>query len=228
MRYDTLLVDNDNTLMDFDAAERQALTLTLTTYGLPTDAETVQTYHAINDACWKALERGETTQAKLKVDRFRLFLEAKSREDLPCEEVAAFYAEHLGDYADLLPGALHLVQTLHGKMKLVLVSNGISRIQRSRLARCPITPCLDEIIISEEIGVSKPDPRMIDIALERAGCADRSRAVLLGDSGSADIAAACAAGVDSIYLDRFGKPCGKETYRVTSVEEAEELLLTFC
>lgn len=225
MRYDTLLVDNDNTLMDFDAAERQALRLALETFGLPSDDTVCQAYHEINDACWKALERGETTQAKLKKERFRQLMAYLGRTDELYLEVAAFYETHLGDYADLLPGALHLLETLHGRMKIVLVSNGISRTQRGRLAISPITKYLDGIIISEEVGVGKPDPRIVELGLDAAGCTDKRRAIFLGDSPTADIAAAAAAGIDSIYLDRFGKKCDKETYRVTSPAEAEALLL---
>ena len=75
MRYQYLLIDNDNTLMDFNAAERKALRDTLIAYGLPADDAVCTLYHEINDAQWKALERGETTQKKLKVERYRLLLE---------------------------------------------------------------------------------------------------------------------------------------------------------
>lgn len=224
MRYDVLLVDNDNTLMDFDAAERQALLLALRTYGLPDDEATCAAYHEINDACWKALERGETTVNALQQERFRRLMVHLGRPEEEGCAVAAFYKEHLGDYADLLPGALHLLERLHGRMKIVLVSNGISRTQRRRLAISPITQYLDGIIVSEEVGVGKPDPRIVELGLESVGATDKRRAVFLGDSPTADIAAACAAGVDSIYLDRFGKPCDKATYRVTSLEAAEALL----
>lgn len=225
MRYDVLLADNDNTLMDFDAAERQALLLTLRNFDLPEDDATCAAYHQINAALWAALERGETTQKALKTERFRQLLAHLDRDETQAQAVADFYPEHLGDFSDLLPGALHLLQAVHGRMKVVLVSNGISRIQRKRLSRSEITPFLDAVIISDEAGVSKPDPRMVALALESVGCTDRTRAVLLGDSPTADIAAACAAGIDSIYLDRFGKPCTGHTYHVTSLSEAEALLL---
>ena len=71
MKYRYLLIDNDNTLMDFHAAEQAALRETLTEAGIePTDAVCAR-YSAINDALWKALERGETTHAALKITRFR-------------------------------------------------------------------------------------------------------------------------------------------------------------
>ena len=69
--YRYLLVDNDDTLMDFRLAEQHALGDVLRRHGIPDSADTLALYHGINQALWKALERGETTQAKLKVERFR-------------------------------------------------------------------------------------------------------------------------------------------------------------
>ena len=227
MKYRYLLVDNDNTLMDFNLSERKALRETLEVCGLPADEETCTAYHHINDALWKALERGETTQKQLKVDRFALLLQRLDRTDLDATAIAARYADQLATHADLLPGAMALLEAMHGKMKIALVSNGVSAIQRGRLGRSPILPLLDAVIISEEIGVSKPDPRMVDAALAALGCKDRTQAVLLGDSLTADIPAAANAGVDSIYLDHRGLGSDLPTYTVTSLEEARELLLDF-
>ena len=217
-----LLVDNDNTLMDFNLAERRALTETLRLWGLPEDEAVVACYHRINDAQWKALERGETTQARLRRDRFQLLLEALGRTDLDAQAVCDSY--NLGTHAELLPGAVELLQALHGRMKLALVSNGVSAIQRSRLSRSPITPYFDAVIISEEVGVSKPDPRMVELALGALGCTDRAEAVFLGDSLTADIAAAKAAGIDSIWLRSGGTGSGDPTWTVGSLDEARELL----
>lgn len=225
MKYRYLLVDNDNTLMDFDLAERRALTETLVSFDLPHDEETCAAYHRINDALWKALERGETTQARLKVERFARLLARLGRTDLSAESAAAVYAEHLSTHAELLPGALELLTALHGRMKIALVSNGVSAIQRGRLSRSPLPPLLDAVMISEEVGVRKPDPRMVDLALEALGCTDRSRAVLLGDSPTADIPAAAAAGVDSIFLDVHGHGCTQATYTAASLDEALVLLM---
>ena len=95
MRYQYLLIDNDNTIMDFNAAEAKALIDVLQNHGLPTDDATVHTYHEINDALWKALERGETTQPKLKVERFRQLLTVLNRHDVDAEVIAAEYAAGL-------------------------------------------------------------------------------------------------------------------------------------
>ena len=226
MRYQYLLVDNDNTLMDFDKAERLALLDTLEALSLPSTREVLDAYHRINHALWEALERGEVTQAQLKLRRFEQLAEHFGWEDAEARALADTYPRQLGCHAELLPGALELLRALHGRMKIALVSNGVSEIQRSRLSRCPFTPLLDAVVISGEIGVSKPDPRMVDAALASLGCTDRRQAVLLGDSLTADIAAACSAGIDSIWLNPAGRPGKGATYSVSTLGEAQALLLS--
>lgn len=224
MRYQYLLIDNDNTLMDFNAAEAKALIDVLTAHNLPTDDATVHRYHEINDALWKALERGETTQPKLKVERFRQLLAVLGREDIDPAAMGAEYAAGLGNHADLLPGAEEFMHAVHGKMKIALVSNGVSAIQRSRLAKCPLTPLFDAIVISEEVGVAKPDPKLLHVAMEMLGCTDKSQAVMMGDSLSADIPAAVNAGVDSIFFSLKGKTSDTATYTVFNHQEALKIL----
>lgn len=226
MRYRYLLADNDNTLMDFDAAERKSLRDALTAFGKPFSDEVFTTYHHINKLLWEALERGETTQAALKIERFAQLCQHYGWQDVDAKALAVTFQDKLSTHADLLPGALHLLQAVHGKMKIALVSNGVSATQRGRLSVCEFTPLLDAVIISEEIGVSKPNPLMVEKALDLLGCTDKREAVFLGDSHSADIAAAHNAGVDSIWLTRHGKgQSDKATYIVESLEEAEALLL---
>ena len=224
MRYQYLLIDNDNTIMDFNAAEAKALIDVLQNHGLPTDDATVHTYHEINDALWKALERGETTQPKLKVERFRQLLTVLNRHDVDAEVIAAEYAAGLGNHADLLPGAAEFIHAVHGRMKIALVSNGVSAIQRGRLAKCPLTPLFDAIVISEEVGAAKPDPKLLYVAMDMLGCTDKAQAVMMGDSATADIPAAVNAGVDSIFFSLKGKTCDAATYTVFNHEEAIKIL----
>ena len=225
MRYRYLLLDNDNTLMDFNAAEAKALTDTLLHRGLPADAATVHTYHEINDAQWKALERGETTQAALKVERFRQLLSVLGRTELDAVEIAAEYERNLSTHAELLPGAAEFLHALHGRMKIALVSNGVSSIQRGRLSKCPLTPLFDAIVISEEVGAAKPDPQMLHIALDMLGCTDKREAVMMGDSLTADIQAAVNAGIDSIHFNPRGIPSELPTYSVPTHRDALNILL---
>ena len=104
MRYDVLLSDADGTLFDFKAGEKNAIAVTFTRFGIPVTAENASLYHRINDAQWKKLERGETTQQKLRVDRFREFLEQSGYQADPAE-MSACFVEQLGQQRILIGGA---------------------------------------------------------------------------------------------------------------------------
>ena len=86
--YYCLLLDADNTLLDFDEAERKALNETFTQFELPVDAETVALYDRINKGLWAALDRGEMKAEKLAVERFsRLGKELNRPLDAPVPAV---------------------------------------------------------------------------------------------------------------------------------------------
>ena len=223
--YRYLLVDNDNTLMDFHRAERHALGVTLRRHGIQDSQETAELYAGINAALWKALERGETTQAKLKIERFRQLLAALGLPETDAPVLGEDFALALGDCRFLLPGAEDFLRRVSAAMPVAVVTNGISRIQRSRLAGSPLTPLLSAVVVSEEVGAAKPDPRLARCALEALGCVDPREAVLLGDSLSADIGCARAAGIDSIWLAPAGQSSPLPTWIAHSLAEAERILL---
>ena len=56
--YTCLLLDVDNTLLDFNAAERAAVGITLEHYGMPNGPEALETYHQINRQLWDSLAKG--------------------------------------------------------------------------------------------------------------------------------------------------------------------------
>lgn len=193
-------------------------------YGIPAGEETQASYHRINKAQWERLERGETTRERLKHDRWAELL-AELRLDVgKAGEMAECYERQLGTHADLLPGAMAFLRAVHPVMKIALVSNGFSAIQRGRLSRSPITAELDAVVISQEVGVDKPDPAVAHAALIALGCRDASQAVLLGDSASADIACAHRAGLKSIQLRPDGQFSEQATWGVTDLRQAALLL----
>ena len=109
MGYDVLLSDADGTLFDFKAGEKNAIAATFDHFHIPVTDANAPLYHHINDAQWKMLERGETTQQKLRVDRFRLFLEQSGFTADP-EAMSAFFVAQLGQQRILLPGAEEFIR----------------------------------------------------------------------------------------------------------------------
>lgn len=226
MKYDILLCDIDDTLFDFHKGEAIALESTFRAFDIPVNETTLDAYDKANREQWKKLERGETTSEKLRVDRFAEFLRAIG-EERDANAMSDVMIDNLGQQRWPLPYCEELCRRVSEKMPIWLVTNGIARVQHSRMDDCFLSPYLTGMIISEELGVSKPNPKMVWEALAQAGVDDLSRAVFLGDSQTSDIAAANNAGVDSIlFTNSKDIPEGhKATYAVKTLEEACAIIL---
>ena len=225
MKYRVLLSDADGTLFDFHKGEAIAIAETFRSVGIPDTPEIIALYSQANDAQWKKLERGETTQAKLRVDRFVEFLKLTGLEGDP-QALSDDYVVRLGQQRWPLPFSEELCREVSRHMPIYLVTNGIARIQRSRFTDCGISPYVSGMVISEEVGKSKPDPAMLFEALRQAKLEPKD-AILLGDSVTADIRAANNAGIDSILFTN-GKPAPEShgaTWAVPTLEEALKLIL---
>lgn len=105
----------------------------------------------------------------------------------------------------LFDEALEVVRAVQQRALTGLVTNGPSQIQREKLRRLGIADLFPIVIISEEVGVAKPDPAIFRLALERAGVPP-SQSAFIGDNPEIDIAGAQAAGLMSIWYNRQGRP----------------------
>lgn len=200
MKYKRILMDIDDTIFDFQAGNRRAVGLLMEELGLSSPT-VFDEYQAINHACWEALERGEMTQEILHVERFRRFLAFKGREDEP-KEVADRFAELLGMQCIPFPHAEETVKAICDARPVTLLTNGITVIQKSRLSRTPIRNWIDGAVISQEAGVSKPDPRIFEIALNGT---DRRETLMIGDGVNSDVRGANNAGIDVCWYNPGGK-----------------------
>jgi 2-haloacid dehalogenase len=201
-----ILFDADNTLFDFDRAQREALLdavgVSITEQGAE---DIIQKFKAINERAWKELEDGELGKEELKVERFHR-LKSEVEMAPSAEDAAEAFLESLSRKAYLLPGALETVQELKAQgIKLGLATNGFSRVQRSRLSLSPITACFDGIFISEEMSAHKPDPGYFGLCLSGLGV-PLGECIMVGDSPSTDIAGAKAVGMFAVWINRDGRP----------------------
>lgn len=227
MGYSFALFDADNTLLDFTAAEHAAITACLCERGLPTDEETIALYSRINDGHWKALERGETTRDRLKVERFADLFRALGYSG-DAKAMADDYIAALSRQDMLLDGALELITSLHGNCQLYIVTNGITTVQKSRFGRCALQPYFKQCFISEEMGCAKPEKVFFDRVAEAIEGFDPRKALVIGDSLSSDIQGGINAGIDTCWYNPRGM-CApahmKITYTVNSLESIADILL---
>ena len=224
-RYDLLLADADETLLDFSRAERNALRETADICGFPCGEEEAAAYSAANLACWKQFERGELARPELRVRRFRDFFSLCGIEEDPVR-VSHVYTKALGRQGCAVPGAAEALSRWEKRVRVLVVTNGIAAVQRGRFARSPFPHLAREMVVSEEIGVQKPDPGIVFEALRRAGVQDKTRVLFLGDSLSSDMRAAENAGVDGCWYNPKGLKNADVPvrYEIRNLDEVDGLL----
>ena len=221
-KYKSVFFDADDTLFDYPKAERAALLACLCEFRISTEPEIfLNAYQRHNHDLWQAFERGETDQASLRVERFRRLAAEVAIPDLPLERISSFYLEMLAGQSQLLPGALATVRALAKKFPLALVTNGIASVQNSRFAASPIIRHFQAVVISEEVGIAKPDPRIFTPALQKIGV-EAADVLYVGDSVTSDMAAARNAGMDFCWLNPNGIPAPTSynpAFIITSIKE---------
>ena len=219
MRYSLILMDADDTIFDFQAGNRRAVGMLMDELGLSSPT-VFEEYQQINHACWQALERGEMDQETLHVERFRRFLRLKGREDDP-KRVADRFAVLLGQQAIPLPNAEETVEKLAREREIVILTNGITPIQKSRMARSPVRNWISRMVISQEVGVSKPDPRIFEIAM---GNTPREKVLMIGDGLQSDVRGANNAGVDVCWFNPLKKPLPNDLHTEYEIHDIRDCL----
>ena len=226
-RYDVLLCDADNTIFDFSRAEEIAFASACEAMGIAPTGELLHIYSEINDALWKLFERGGIDQPTLRVRRFEQFLAKIGVTNVDPKAMSEAFVTSLGQQAVMIPGAADAVRRWSRVVPVVIVTNGIARVQHGRMDRSEIKGDIAGLVISEEVGAAKPDPKMVYEGLRIAGVTDKSRALMLGDSLTSDIAAAANAGVDACWYNPKGKANAAGLpvrYEITSLDEVDAIL----
>jgi len=227
-RYTWILFDADDTLFDYKRAELDALSQTLINFGFPFAPQYLGLYREINEGLWRAFEQGKIAQARLKTERFVQWFAAMELKAPPDPEAfSELYLATLGTCTVLIEGALDVVTGLRAGYHLALITNGLAAVQRARLSRSPIGPLFEVVIISEEVGASKPSPRIFDVAFERMGWPPKAQVLMVGDGLISDISGGCGYGIDTVWVNPEGRPLPHDvtpTYEIRRLEELGGIL----
>jgi putative hydrolase of the HAD superfamily len=203
-----VLFDLDDTLFDHWACTRAALVALRERVpafrGLPVEPFEAEHRRLLEELHLQVLA-GRMTVDQARVERFgRLLAFAGGTPDAPAPaDVAAAYRTAYLEHWRPVEGAFDLLTALHGRVATGVVTNNVASEQRQKIDACGFGPLLDAVIISEDAGVTKPDPRIFELALEQLG-RTAAESVMIGDAWETDIAGARAAGIRPIWLNRFG------------------------
>lgn len=203
-QYKHLFFDLDNTLWDFETNSYDALESAFQQLGLLTKLDSFEdyfkVYFRINHHLWELYRNREITKDKLTVKRFE---DSLQEYGLPQPgkgaEINEAYLSQMPLKTQLVEGAREVLEALHKKFKIHIITNGFREVQHQKLANSQLDHFFDKIFISEVIGAPKPSREIFEHALKSTN-ARKQESLMIGDSWEADIKGALEFGIDQVFL----------------------------
>jgi HAD superfamily hydrolase (TIGR01549 family) len=200
-----VLFDLDDTLFDHRICARTALTTLHEAYDALRSrpfAEVERLHASLLEELHVRVTSGQLPLEQARRERFRRLFAAVGVT--PGDEVVAEAAEtYRGGYMKIrrpIAGAAALLAAVGQRSQIGIVSNNLLEEQQGKLRQCGLDRFIDELVVSEETGMSKPDSRIFQIALDRLG-RRAEEVVMVGDSWAADVLGARAAGIRAIWFN---------------------------
>jgi len=224
----TILWDVDGTLLDFLAAEREAIKSLFHRFNLgECSDDMLMQYSAINKSYWERLERGELTKPQILVGRFMDFFALNGIDTSVAPDFNESYQISLGDTIVYHDNSLEIVKALRGKVKQYVVSNGTVVAQTKKLKLSGLGELMDGIFLSEEIEVEKPNIGFFGKVFKSIEVADKSEIMIIGDSLSSDMRGGNNAGILCCWYNPNGAPLPEGIridYEIRNLNEVFDIL----
>ena len=223
-----LMLDLDDTILDFHKAERIAIAKSIRDYGVEPTEEVLGRYHIINKWHWEQLELGKLTRAEVLENRFKVLFSELGVE-VDAEKVARTYEKNLGTGHWFLPGAEEAVDRLSKKYRLFLASNGTASVQKGRMTSANLYRFFETVFVSQEIGHNKPSKAYFDACFARIPGFDPEKCIMVGDSLTSDILGGINAGIKTVWVNPTHAPGRADIvpdYEIEALSQLEALLET--
>ncbi|MGC1181915.1 HAD family hydrolase [Legionella sp.] len=232
MFYQIILFDLDNTLIDFTASETMSLhKIYEQFYQGVTSIVFEVLYKEINNVLWKRVGAKENALMPhdIRFLRFKLL-----NEKIACsgsaQEVADTYDHYLGEYADWIPHVKKAIEFLHQKGHILgIITNGLSNSQGKKRQRLGLHNWFDCFVVSDEVGIAKPNKRIFDIAIEKIASTrnqsihayNKNSMLMVGDSMISDGYGAKNFGINYCHVNNGISKHSEETitYHINSVAQ---------
>ncbi|NND62028.1 MAG: noncanonical pyrimidine nucleotidase, YjjG family [Flavobacteriaceae bacterium] len=195
--------DLDHTLWDFDRNSKLAFERIFQKHQINLRLEEfLNIYEPINFEYWKMYREERISKTDLRRGRFRDAFQpfGISFDDWEVDQLATDYIDELPKDNHLFNGAIELLNYLHNKYKLHIITNGFEEVQHLKLKNSKIENFFKTVTTSEEAGVKKPNPVIFNLALEKATTSPK-KSIMIGDTFEADILGAEAVGMKTLFYN---------------------------
>nr|WP_302982505.1 pyrimidine 5'-nucleotidase [Plesiomonas shigelloides] len=220
--YEWVLFDADETLFHFDSFS--GLKQMFAGFGVDFSREDYAEYELRNKPLWVEYQNGTITSMDLQTRRFSQWAE---RLDVTPQTLNDAFQQAMATICTPLEGAVQLLDTLKGHVNLGIITNGFTELQQVRLQNTGLQDHFDILVVSEEVGVAKPDRKIFDHALRLMGDPLRDKVLMVGDNPDSDILGGLNAGLHTCWLNRTeqAQPAHiTPNYQVRSLHELHDIV----
>lgn len=201
MKYNTLLFDVDNTLLDFDANEAESFHNMILELGEVYTEELYQTYKSLNAELWKKIERREISVEEGVNTRFSELMRRYGR-DVDGRHWETIYRRYLNRGIQQIPFVHEVLTKLKESCRLYVITNGMEETQAFRMGKSGLAAYFQDFFISEKIGANKPSKEYFDYVKTHIPEFDAASTLVIGDSLTSDIKGGHDAGIDTCWFTR--------------------------
>lgn len=221
MKYQWILFDADETLFSFNSY--LGLRAMLKRYGIEFSLIDYEAFQAVNKPLWVAYQNKEITAEGLQRTRFAQLAQQTGQDPLVLNK--ELMAE-MALVSTPLDGVIELLQHLHNKVKMAIITNGFNALQQKRLINTNTQKFFEFIVVSEDVGAAKPETKIFEAAFAQMGEFDKQRVLMVGDTLSSDVLGGINAGIDSCWFNpqqQKNETAITPTYEIRSILELSNI-----
>ena len=221
-KYEYLLFDVDDTLLDFQKAELMAFKMLIDEFNIKYSDEIYKIYHDENRRLWKEYEIGNIKRNEIFENRLIPLFTFLNIDSDPVKASYRFL-DYLAKGAFLLGDSYKVLEKLSKTHKLYIITNGEPKVQYPRLEAVDFLKFFSGIFVSEEIGYSKPNKDFFNYVETHIDGFNKKKALVIGDSLTSDIVGGINYGIDTCWFNPNNKETNLNiTYEIKSINELVE------
>ena len=227
-KYRLLLFDLDDTLVDYQETEDEALKKTYEKYfrNYTECNKFLDKFKQINLNLWDKYRSNQLSLDDLRQNRFSEVI-TYFHANVSVSSVIKDYETSLYSLACLFSDVRETLKYLKLKYQICLVTNGIAKIQKKKLSRLKIKSFFDYVVISGKVGHKKPGVEFFEYVLNLTKV-PHSEALMIGDSLEHDFIGARKARIDFCWVNRKNlirlEEYPRPEYEIHNLSELKKLL----
>ncbi len=223
-----IFFDLDDTLWDYESNSAKVLRELFNEQQLESklkvDFESfLPVYRKVNKEMWLQYSHGQINKQQLRDERFsKTFIHFSFSDPGLNAALTREFLHRTPQETCLKEGCHEVLNYLKSKYSLHIITNGFNDVQSIKIEGGNLRNYFQNIIVSEDHALNKPDPKIFRLA-ERLANALPEECVMVGDTYESDIVGAINAGWEALYYTKHPSP----TYEGKVITGLRDLLELF-